>query len=117
MVLDFSFFQIMKSAGNGYFLKFGMGVCCWNLVTLSLHQRPDPVQLQFCNFVLNYASKILSSMAGGLLFGRPSGGKKVEKRRTKRARTRNYSLCTLWSFPLTGLNCSKTLSLTAEHKF
>ena len=116
MVLDFSFFQIMKSAGNGYFLKFGMGVCCWNLVTLSLHQRSDPVQLQFCNFVLNYASKILSSIAGGLLFGRSSGGKKVEKRRTKRARTRNYSLCTLWSFPFTGLNCSKTLSLTAEHK-
>ena len=79
MVLDCSFFQIMKSAGNGYFLKFGMGVCCWDLVTLSLHQRPDPVQLQFCNFVLNYASKILSSMAGGLLFGRPSVGKKLRK--------------------------------------
>ena len=96
MVLDFSFFQIMKSARNGYFLKFGMAVCCWNVVTLSLQPRPDPVQLQFCkfvltNFVLNYTSNILSSIAGGL-FGLPSGGKKVEKRRTKRARTRKYSL-------------------------
>ena len=79
MVLDFSFFPKLWSAGNGYFLKFEMGVCCRNLVTLSLHQRPDPVQLQFCNFVLNYAPKILSSIAGGLLFGRPSGGKKLRK--------------------------------------
>jgi len=62
----------MKIAGNGYFLKSRVGVCCWNLVTLSLHPRPDPVQLQFCNFVLNYASKILS--IAGDLFGSPSGG-------------------------------------------
>ena len=83
MVLDFSFFQIqelMKSAGNGYFLKFGVGVCCWNLVTLSLHPRPGPVELQFCNFVLNYASMILSCRTGGL-FDSPSGGKKLRSAR------------------------------------
>ena len=79
MVLDFSFFQIMKSARNGYFLKFGMGACCWNVVTLSLHPRPDPVQLQFCNFVLNYAPKILSFITGGL-FGSPSGRERARER-------------------------------------
>lgn len=78
MVLDFSFLQIMKSARNGYFLKFGMGVCCLKVVNLSLHPRPDPAQLQFCNFVLNYAPKVLSCITGGL-FGRPSGGKKLRK--------------------------------------
>ena len=99
MVLDFSFFQIMKSAGNGYFLKFGMGVCCcWKkVVTLSLHPRPDPVQLQFCHFVLNYAPKILILHNWRFVWP-PKWGVGVEKRRTKRARTRKYILCTLWFF-------------------
>ena len=130
MVLDFSFFQIMKSAGNGYFLKFGMGVCCcWKkVVTLSLHPRPDPVQLQFCHFVLNYAPKILILHNWRFVWPPKWGWELRKGARSARERgntsfvpsgfSRSPSnLMGSWFFPYPGLNCSKTLSLTAEHKF